>query len=140
MPCPPFGYFHDGFISGLSTFQLVFRDKDVIGKCTVFRHQECIGFSYFQRADESIVGAFQYFYHFSFCFSVFPFGIEGNLYFVIVHSMCRITFGYKYRFASSFRNEGILTIAFPLESACHLRSMIVETELSFLYFRNIIVS
>ena len=36
----PFHYFHDGFVSRLSAFQLFFGDEDVIGKRTVFRHQE----------------------------------------------------------------------------------------------------
>ena len=34
----PFGYFHDCLVTGFSSFQLLFRDEDVVGKRTVFRN------------------------------------------------------------------------------------------------------
>jgi len=38
----PFHHFHDGLITCLSAFQLLFRDKDIVGKRTVFRYEESI--------------------------------------------------------------------------------------------------
>ena len=101
----PFGHFHNRFVSGFTTFQLFFRDKDVIGKCAVFRHQKSIRLGYFQCTDKCIVGTLQYFYYFPFGILVFTFGVEGDLYFVIVHGMCRIAFGNKDRIASTFGDK-----------------------------------
>ena len=135
----PFGHFHNCFVSGFTTFQLFFRDKDVIGKCAVFRHQKSIRLGYFQCTDKCIVGTFQYFYYFPFGILVFTFGVEGDLYFVVVHRMGRVAFGHKDRIAPSFGDEGILSVTFPLEGAGHLCSMIVETELSLFYFADIVI-
>ena len=135
----PFYYFHDGFVSRLSAFQLFFGDENVIGKRTVFRHQEGVGTAYFQCAYKGVVGTFQYFYHFSFGFAATAFGVEGNAYFIIVHGVCRITLGHEYRVTSTFGNERILSIAFTLESTCHFHSMIVQFIFAFLHFGDVII-
>ena len=53
--------------------------------------------------------------------------------------MCRIAFGNKDRIASTFGDKGVLSVALALEGTDHLRSVIVEAELSFFNFGNIIV-
>ena len=70
---------------------------------------------------------------------VLAFGKKGYLYFIIIHGMGRIAFGYEYGFASAFGDKWVLSIAFPLESPCHLDTVIVEFVFVFIDFRYVVV-
>ena len=130
----PFYNFHNRFVPILSTFQLIFRDKNIICQSAVLGQQKGVEFLYFQCADKSIVGTFQNLYHFTFRVPVLTFGKEGYFYFVIIHGMCRITFGYENGFSTIIGDEGVLAVAFTLKDASHNQAVVVQLVVSFFYF------
>ena len=135
----PFHYFHDGFVARFPTFQLFFGDEDIVGKRTVFRHQEGVGTGNFQRAYKGVVGAFQHLDDFAFGLAPAAFGIEGDAYFIVVHGVCRVTFGNEYRVASTFGDERVLSVALALEGAYHLYAVVVQLVLAFVHFGDVVV-
>ena len=67
------------------------------------------------------------------------FGVEGDAYFIVVHGVCGVSFGDEYRVASSFGDEGILSVAFALEGSCHFYAVVVEFEFAFVHFGDVVV-
>ena len=53
--------------------------------------------------------------------------------------MCRVAFGYEYRFTSIFGDEGVLAIAFALEGSGHFHTVVVQLVLVFVHFCDIVV-
>ena len=112
-------------VAGLSALQFIFRDKDVVGKRTVFRDEEGIRFLHFQCADKCIVGAFQYLDHFSLGLASATFGIKGDAHLIVIHRMSGVTLGDKNRVSASFGDKRVLPVAFTLESSGHFNTVIV---------------
>ena len=135
----PFDDFHYGLVTVLSSLQLVFRNEDIVGQCTVLGHQECIRFSDFQCAHKRVVGSLQNFDHLPFGFVFLAFGIKHDAHFVVVHGMSRVAFGNENRIATVVGDERVFPVAFPLEGTGHFRTMKIEAEFSFFHFRDIII-
>ena len=130
----PFYYFYDSFIAIFPSFQFIFGNENVICQRTVFGNKESIEFVDFQCSDECIVCPFDDFNYFSFGVAVLAFCKQGNFDFVVVHGVCRVSFGYKDGLSSVLRDERVLTIAFTLKNTRHNQSVVVQLILPFFNF------
>ena len=53
--------------------------------------------------------------------------------------MRRVALGDEYRFASTFRNEGVLAVAFALEGSGHLYTVVVQLVFVLVHFCDVVV-
>ena len=135
----PLGHFYYRLVTVLTAFQHITRDKDVIGECTVFGEQESIMLVHFQCTYKRFLCTFKDFYHFAFHLASLALGGERDFHLVPMHGMAGVTFGYENRFASVFRYECILTIAFSLEFSSQDDAVVIQLEVSVFHYLNEVV-
>ena len=131
------GPFHDtdnGLITILSSFQFVFRDKDIIRQGLVLGNQEGKTLCHLKFTHKYTFLGFEYLNHFTFGFSSFTTGKQLNFHAVAIHCMSRVPFSNEYRCPFSIRNKRILPVASPGKNTFGNRTDVVQAIPPTIYF------
>ena len=101
----PFLQFYHRYLSGFSSFQFVFRDKNIVVDNAVADNEKSIIVRHIQFTHKGILSTFYYFHHFTFGFLTFALCIQAGFHHIVAHGGIGLLFRNENHFATIFGNK-----------------------------------